>query len=571
MVNTKKVELVTTRLEIAQRDTKDRFAIFNECDSIYHGEAKTQPTNSQIHNPYSWANIETVVPRMVAKRPTIIYTPREPGDETNSELLQALFDYWWEKDGAFIKTIKWIKDSLIYGTGVVKVYWKTIEEEVTSYEYGEDGLPLVDEGGNYVEKTEKIVSYDDPCLENVNLYNFFVDPNAKDIQSADWVIHRYWKTFEELEAAGYYKNLKTLKGIMNSQSSDQPVEEKERHSLAYGRQETDDDTVEKIEILEMWDKDGLTILANREVIIREQANPFWHGKIPFIKLSDSIVSNEFYGKGEIEPVKKLQHALNTIQNQSIDNKNMVLMPMWKVKGEIDDSELVARPNGIIHEDEYNTAEPLQFPDVSRSAVEEMQNIKSDIQQALGIYDYTKAAESGVNKTATGIGLIQEAANARFAHKIQLFEESLKELGGFILALYQQFITSERVIRIAGDKGNEYQQIIPAEISGQYDIDVKAGSTQPINKEAERQDVLNLYSIFSQQPHQALNNELQKKILEKFGFDELIDALEEDLNMEQMMQQEQAIGQQAEQAGMDEEAAIQAEAQQIASQQFQQQI
>ncbi len=568
----KKEEILKSRIELGINNTKTKFSVFNDCDAVYHGSGKTQFTNSKIYNPYSWSNVETIVPRMVAQRPTVEYKPREPQDETSSEIQTALFEYWWAKDGVFSKVVSWIKNSLIYGTGVVKLYWKTVEKEVTSYEYDAMGKPLIDENGEFVTRTDTITEFDDPCLEVVNIYDFFVDPEATEIQSAEWVIHRYVKTFDKLQAAGYYKNLKQLKRLITK--IEKSSEEVKRHELAFGAKGDRDNTLQEIEIWEMWDRDGLTVMAAGEVVIREQANPFWHGLKPFIALKDSVVPHEFYGKGEIEPVIKLQHALNTVQNQIMDNRTQVLMNMWKVTGEnVDESELIYRPNGVIHlSTEFEKVDPIVPPDLTGNAQKDLQFIKSDIQQALGIYDYTKGAESGVNKTATGIGLVQEAANARFAHKIQLLEEALKELGTMVLALYQQFITDEKVIRIVGKKGEEFVRVIPAEIAGDYDCVPQAGSTTPVDKQKDKEDVMNLYSIFAQEPYENLKLELKRKILKKFGMQELEDALDTDIEewtqkmvqsqeQEQVMAEEQMMNEQAmaEQQAMEQEQNMMMEA------------
>jgi len=547
-------ELLKSRLELGITNTKKKFSVFNDCDSVLNGKGKEQFTNSKIYNPYSWANVETVVPRMVAQRPSVVYKPREPQDEMASDIHTSLFEYWWDKDKAFEKTVSWIKDALGYGTGIVKLYWKDVKKDITSYEFDEMGKPMIDEDGEFVTRTDTVTTFDDPCLEVVNIYDFFTDPDATDIQNASWVIHRYWKTLDELEEAGYYKNLKKLKRLISK--VEKSVEERERHELAFGFIGEDDETVEKVECLEMWDKNGLAVMAGGEVMIREQDNPFWHGKKPFIVLKDSIVPHEFYGKGEVEPVIKLQHALNTIQNQIIDNRTQVLMNMWKVTGEnVDESELIYRPNGVVHlSNEFEKVDPIVPPDLTGNAQKDLSLIKADIQQALGIYDYTKGADSGTNKTATGISLVQEAANARFAHKIQLLEEAIKELGSMILGLYQQFITDEKVLRVVGEKGEEFVRVLPAEIAGDYDCEPEAGSTTPVDKQREREDIMNLYSIFSQEPYENLKLELKRKILEKFGMESLEDSLDKDIEewTNKMQQQQEMQGQMQEQQAMEQE-------------------
>ena len=123
----KKEEILKSRIQLGINNTKNKFKVFNNCDAVYHGSGKEQFTNSKIYNPYSWSNIETIVPRMVAQRPSVEYKPREPQDEMSSDIHTALFEYWWSKDKAFEKVVSWIKNALIYGTGIAKLYWKNTE------------------------------------------------------------------------------------------------------------------------------------------------------------------------------------------------------------------------------------------------------------------------------------------------------------------------------------------------------------------------------------------------------------------------------------------------------------
>lgn len=517
------VGLVKKRLDIATVDTKIKFTLWNQIDLIYNGSGKQQTTNAQIHNPYSWSNVETIVPRMVARKPSVVYQPRiigDPTEEDRAKNLQALFDYWWEKDRAFSKMVAWVKDALIYGTGIVKIYWKKETESIKGYEYGPDGYPKVDKKTKrFVEQTQEITTYDDPCLENVDPYNFFVDPNATEVQDANWVLHRYTKSIDELEELGF-DNLDDLKANIAAGKKTPSTEDNRRHEASFGRYYTEDDTVDQVTCVEMWDEDGYTVVAiNAGIELKPTSdNPFWHARIPFIKLNDSLIPHEFYGKGEIEPVIRLQYALDTLQNQIIDYKTQILNPMWKVKGTIDETELVYRPNGVIHMDQFGEADAHQPVDITATGTQEKESLKQDIQQALGIYDFSKGGEQAGNNTATGIGLVQEAANARFNHKIQLLEEAVKDLGFFVMALYQQFITDDKEIAVTGPDGKKQnKKLKPAEVAGDYTVDVEAGSSQPIDKNKERADALELYQIMQpvvQDPTFQL--ELEKHLLSNFS-------------------------------------------------------
>jgi hypothetical protein len=178
-------KLLITRLQLATTAQKEKFTLFNDLDEIYHVKGKTQEATAQMHAPDSWANIETVAPRMVAKRPTLIFKPRpdpfnlnksqEEKDRT-ADLKAAIWEHWWDKDGAFTKNVSWVKGSLRHGTKIARTYWKYETQIITDYQYGEDGLPVVGDDGKFIEIENEEVTFDDATMETMSSYDFFIDP-----------------------------------------------------------------------------------------------------------------------------------------------------------------------------------------------------------------------------------------------------------------------------------------------------------------------------------------------------------------------------------------------------------
>jgi hypothetical protein len=195
----------------------------------------------------------------------------------------------------------------------------------------------------------------------------------------------------------------------------------------------------------------------------------------------------------VEPLKYLQYELNSTRNQRLDNVTLILNRMWVVdkNADVEESELVSQSGQIIHTGDMKGIEPLPTPDVTASAYNEESMIKSDIQDASGISDYVTgqgaSGKSGqaVEQTATGIALYQEAGNARIKFKLDNMEDALREFGLQLMALLQQFLTHEFVIRIVGAEGKYWKRVTPEEIQGNFDLTVEAGSTQPLNKSMRR--------------------------------------------------------------------------------------
>lgn len=500
------VSLVRDRRATAVKEQKPKFDRFSDFDYIYNNKLKHYDPNipAKVFNPIVWSFIETIITRMLAKTPTIAYKPRENMDTTNAQIFTDLFSYWFDKCNIYPKIVDWTKECLIYGTSVIKVDWYTSKPRaVTSYIYDVDGTPMVDENGEYMTEETEVIDYDDPRVTPVNIYDFFIDPSAKNINDAAWVVYQYWANIDDLmleneTGATYGKEIykkKELDSIRREKATNyNEYEAKRREATGLDTQQAADLTVDKCLIWEMWENDRLVVVADGMKVIRDTKNPYWHGKKPFIHLVDSIVPKEFWGKGEIEPIEKLLHALNTTQNQRITNVNRILDPMWKSKTSVDEDELNFIDNGIIHVNDMEDVQMVEMPDVTSGAYQEAETIKEDMQRALGVTDYVQGIQTP-GQTAKEVEIKTSQANARFSHKVKLFEEmGLKELGDMVYQLYQQYITKERVVRIVGAQGEEYVTVAPAELVGQFDVAPESQSTLATDSEAEYEKFANLYSM-----------------------------------------------------------------------------
>lgn len=498
--------IVKSRMKTAAENQRVKFDKFNEFDNIYHSKLMKSDPNlqSKVFNPILWSFIETIVTRLMAKTPVIQYKPRENTDDVQAQIMSDLFKYWFDKSGAYSKIVSWIKDALIYGTGIIKIDWLSKPPRmVKSYQLDANGDTILDEKGQFVVQETPVVDYDDPRIKSINIYDFFYDPSGDDIDSCAWVGYQYIANVDDLEAENSSAKelgkslynasaLKRLRG--NKQHNDNAYDDQRRMAsgMTLGTQE--DMTLDKVKIWEMWEDNHLIIVGNEEEILYDGENPYWHGKKPFIKLVDSIIPQEFYGKGEIEPVEKQLHALNTIQNQRIVNVNRILSPMWKAKNTVDDDELQFIDNGIIHVTDLQDVEMQVPPNVTQSAVQEQTLATETIQRALGVTDYVQGLQTP-GQTASEVETKTAQANARFAHKVKILEETgLKRLGELIYQLYQQFITKEKVIRIVGPQGEQFANVTAADISGEYDVMPESDSTLQTDQKEEFSKFLNLFQI-----------------------------------------------------------------------------
>ena len=476
---------------------------------------------ANLYVPYAYSTVETVMPRLTANQPKISVAPRNPTDLKGSKKLQTLVDYYWQKMKMKAKYKGWVKDSLIYGTSILKLTWKTGTK------------------------------YDGPCAEVVDLAGseIYFDPTTPNINDPhNWWIHEYEETLENIKANKNY----TIANVDELTPQDQTNDYyKDFREFIAGRTPGKDTVAKKGKIWEFWGEvDGearLIVILNEKYIIRNDKNPYDHDCPPFIAIVDVEDPHEPLGIGEIEPIESLQYELNDVRNQRMDNVTMILHRMWEVlKGaDIDESELVWRPNGIVHTDIQGAVKPIEVPDVTRSSYNEETLIKQDIATASGVTDYARGlgnqGSTQANETARGISMMQEVANARFQLKLDNIEDGIILFGERLIALIQQFLPEDMVIRITDDRSTKWQKFTKKDIQGQYDAAVEMGATQPMNRQVRRAEARELLATVAPYVQQMADGQQRLTRYLKF-LEETYNMPTEEDQPEQMMPMEgQPVG------------------------------
>ena len=523
------LDLVLNSFNYSRSFFSSRYEAFRKWLALYH-QVITEPHKfkSNLFIPLVYPIVSTILPRMVANLPKFRYEPREESDNQAVEQMSRLVDYQLDRMDFFKKLKMWVKDTLICGTGIAKVFWYRNDDK----------------------------EYNDPQLELVDLMDFFPDPKATDIDSGDFVIHRtvvaksFLKGQKSPDGKELYRNLEQLDESFNAIDSSSQFTFSNK-SMTVGEIDAQrslgspyrQSVSSQIELLEYWgvnpnedDKEWIFTIANRKVLIRNQKNPF-KGRRPFIKMHVDPINHEFYGKGVIEPIEHLQLELNDIRNQRMDNVNLILNRMWQVVrgANVDEVELVSRPGAVIFSDVPNGVTPIITQDVTQSAYQEEALVKQDANNAVGVSDIIqgqlRSADESVpgqvlNKTATGASIAVQQAGSRFKYYLQNIEDALRELGLILYEYNQQFLDEEKIIRIEApndfqritkmglvDKIKskiglkpqeaqkfEFKRINPEDIRNlKLDVKVEAGSTQPIEDTLKQQKVLNLIQVMSQFP------------------------------------------------------------------------
>jgi hypothetical protein len=461
--------------------------------------------------PMTFSLVETVLPRITrtlfSSRPYIHVIPRNKLSVDNAPLVESWLDFiWCDRMNIPFHAHLWIKQALMYGYSPAKLTWfrdqRTVKTKKPKYLLN---IPLQPFLLGHVDQEEMQTLYNAPKFELIDIFDFWLDPLGTCIEDSRYVIQRAYLDEKELlrmKDLGLYKHIDKI--IKNRNTMDVAEYRKQRMSsvgLSFGMSTTPDDVYV---VDEIWKNDRCITVINKQWVVRDSKNPFWHGKKPFVELVDHPIPFESYSIGEIQPIKYQQHELNSVRNQRMDNVNMSINSVWlrRKMSNVKRTDLVSKPGHVIDVDDLEKdVKRLDMGHVSPQSYQEENLIKRDMENALGVFDNVRGQSGDSTDTATEIVRLQQAAEARFYEKVMVMEsQGIQPLANMAVALSQQFINeAQEVPQVVGDQVN-FLEIGPDEVAGQYQYLLVSNAMDSIaNRDVRRQSLLSLYELVGQNP------------------------------------------------------------------------
>jgi hypothetical protein len=451
---------------------------YKKCDDGYNAIIKPSEVEwqSDLHPPYALQIIDVIESNIVDDEPDVRVLPAQPQYAEGADLLTHILKQQRYKDGFAEKYALFVKQALIRGISVAKVPWLEEWRRVPTPNYKPDPLGQ--------RKPYQTVPYrQQPGFVNVDANHFLWDCNATSLDDAEYVFFRTYETKRSLEAAGVYENLDKIE-----ESNFNMEDDKERRG--------------RVEVIEWWWRDGgtmrLTVIANREVVIRDCASPFWHGQFPFAVANIMPTPFAFRGKSIVEIINDIQIALWELQNQRIDNSKFMANAAMFVDPNTEQQDLRLYPGAVI---------PLRpdqvqawVPNISilQPSVQAEELLKGDLQNITGAVGYLSGASNTQidQTTATGISVISNMAAKRIIRMKQQIMFAMRRVGEQQIALNQQLLPGPVAVRIDANAEEDWRMVTPADIQGQYDFRVE-DANESLMRQERRAEALAFANWFGQ--------------------------------------------------------------------------
>jgi hypothetical protein len=206
-----------------------------------------------------------------------------------------------------------------------------------------------------------------------------------------------------------------------------------RSQPAQGRQGSRTPNADGIhEILEFHHEDGRIItVLDKQIPVAMGRSPYRHGQMPFAVFRPATAGiPQLAGIGVIEPIAQLLREMSTLRSQRRDNAALVLAKTFAVDdGAVDVNDLQFFPGAVIptHGDATRLPVSDRDGDIPNSSYNEEDRINQDIDRVTGISETMTGADTmsgGAAATATGVQLVQNAANVRINRQTRRLEVEL---------------------------------------------------------------------------------------------------------------------------------------------------
>jgi len=322
----------------------------------------------------------------------------------------------------------------LFGTGIMKGPFAVDKEYPNWSEEGEYS-PLI--------KTM-------PRCSSVSLWNFYPDPDASNMDDAEYIIERHKMSRTQIRAL---KN----RPFFRSNSIDTAVSMGESYTKEWWEQAMEDDEQEtrseRFEVLEFWGFVDTDLLKEQNVdipedmedvdqvsvniwvcngqVLRLVLNPFTPSYIPYYAVPYEVNPYSFFGVGIAENMDDTQTLMNGFMRMAVDNAalsgNLII--------EVDETNLVpgqdmsVYPGKVFRRQGGAPGQALfgtKFPNVSNENMQlfDKARVLADESTGFPSFAHGQTGVSGVGRTASGISMLMSAANGSIRNVVKNVDDYL---------------------------------------------------------------------------------------------------------------------------------------------------
>lgn len=493
--------------------------------------------------------VNTIVAELFNSNPLVNYRPNHPDQEADTKVLNEIYSDFALRDN-------WVQKNKINGrqgliTGNFCTFYEWVEER----------------NGGYVHKI------------NIPIRDMIIDPSSSSYEDWRYVGRRFFadkksleeETIYDFKTDSYKKRYKNLDEVVSGGKDED--DDKSKKDQAIGSIDNDKD---RVELIEIWTKEHVVVIANRTTIIEERENPHYsiaksqlaqrkveakirgesvdeHDKIdgllPFAHGRIYADISLPYGDSDVDIIADQQELLNELTELNIEALLYTLYPEKtldpKFSEWIDDMDpapgkIYPLPNGAMV---WNNP-----PLIPTGITQERLNIKDEIRESSAISRISKGASATDSTTATEIRNMLGQMDSRIQEKAQtLANEFFFQEAKIVLKLIQLYAPEQMWVRTLQDANVSFTEVNPRAFLGEYTPMITLGVQRKLQESEERDSYTQAYQILIQDPTNnlpALKRIMFRKMFPELTQEEIEQIIEPPEQPEQVQQDQLPQGEEA---------------------------
>jgi hypothetical protein len=421
------------------------------------------------------------ISRLTAQKPNAFVIPatNEDADVFAAQAGTQIWDSLWRRlefNKTLRKAIFW---QAVAGNGFVKSYWNEGAKD-----------PGSDQPG-------------DISIQNVNPFHLFVpDLLCEEIEEQPYIIHAQVK-----QNSWIRQNLKVDPTATKLDSADERLQSV---MGVYRNEQHKDQSI----VLEIWVKPGylpelpqggMFTIAGEQIVQGFDQWPYEHGMYPVAKI-DAMPTGKFYNASIIEDIIPLQQELNRSRAQLIESKNKMSKPQLVAEeGSVDAKKITTEPGIVITYKIGSTPpQPLPLQNLPSYITEEINRLYTDISDLTGQHEVSNGSTPPGVTAATAISFLQEQDETLIAGHYSSVEEAVEKVAKQSLAYVKTYWDEARTVKVVGLDGSfDVMTFKGADLRGNSDIRVEAGSALPTSRAAKQAFIMDLMKMAFITPSEGL--------------------------------------------------------------------
>ena len=479
-----------------------------EADRAYYAKRFPEVSKQSDFVSYDfWSMVQWAIPNVMGAffggDDAVVIVGRNEEDVPRAEVLKALIEYQvMTENKGFLTLWDWFSDAFEYNLGAVKVWWERVEDwDSEKIEYADMSRLMMIESDpwseiEYVSPPDMFgmseVQYrigrlkrNRPVIEPVRVTDLRWSPEAKSLKDANFVAHR------QLVSADHLRR-QARNGMYDVRAVERAIQRANTGRILYGDfelelndeldslREDEDRARGAYELYECYVKadlngDGMLEDALISVVcdelIRVTENPY--GRVPIFTLSP--VRDEYKVLGDLslaEIVGEIQTIKTALMRQMLINTVNTNNQRWFIDSAGVDVKDIQENRQYIRISSGNPRDKvIAWPQqgIAPWTMNLFESLEGALEQYTGRTRYNQGMDaSSLNKTATGISLLQQASAQSIDYIVRVFAETgVGEVLRFLVELNQRYIDQPTVIRLK----NQMLPVSPDDLKGEYDIDV----------------------------------------------------------------------------------------------------